>query len=104
VEVDVAFTLQIVQSAVTELQAFKPYYRRQIVSAIEAQLYDQPTVPTRHRKPLSVAEASFTFEPPLWELRVGDVRVFYDVDQQQRTVYIRAVRAKPPHAATEEVL
>jgi mRNA-degrading endonuclease RelE of RelBE toxin-antitoxin system len=79
-------------------------YRRQIVSAIEGQLYHQPTVPTRHHKPLSVDEASFAFEPPLWELRVGDVRVFYDVDQQQQTVYIRAVRAKPPHAATEEGL
>lgn len=99
-----AFTVRIVPSAVTELQAFKPFYRRRIAAAIEGQLYHQPMLPTRHRKPLSASEASFPFEPPLWELRVGDVRVFYDVDEQEQTVQIRAVRAKPPHATTEEVL
>jgi hypothetical protein len=48
--------------------------------------------------------ASFEFEPPLWELGVGAFGVFYDVDEAGQIVFIRAVREKPPHAETEDVL
>jgi len=100
----VAFNVQIVPSALSELAEIKAFYRRQIADAIDRQLPDQPTSPTHHRKPLLVTEASFEFNPPLWELRVGDFRVFYDVDEPNQTVYVRSVRAKPPHATTEDVL
>jgi mRNA-degrading endonuclease RelE of RelBE toxin-antitoxin system len=53
---------------------------------------------------LPVSEAPFAFDAPLWELRVGDFRVFYDVDEKTPTVYVRAVRDKPPHATSEEIL
>jgi mRNA-degrading endonuclease RelE of RelBE toxin-antitoxin system len=99
-----AFTVQIVPSALAELKAVKVFYRRQITQAIDEQLVHQPTVSTKNRKVLEVTQASFAFEPPLWELRVGDFRVFYDVDEVGQTVYVRAVRDKPPHATTEEVL
>ena len=72
------------------------------VDAIDEQLEQQPTAATRHRKVVQIAEASFAFDPPLWELRVGDYRVFYDVDEPGKTVYVRSVREKPPHAATEK--
>lgn len=75
-----AFTVQIVPSALQELQALKRFLRRRIVDSIDEQLQHQPTTSTRHRKVLQVTDASFAFEPPLWELRVGDFRVFYDVD------------------------
>jgi len=100
----VAFVIQIVPSALEELKGVKVFYRRQIADAIDEQLSNQPTGATRNRKVLAVSEASFAFEPPLWELRVGDFRVFYDVDEESQTVYVRAVRDKPPHATTEEVL
>lgn len=99
-----SYAIQVVPSALKELQAFKAYYQRQIVDAIDQQLPNQPNVPTRHRKPLTIAEASFAFDPPLWELRIGDIRVFYDVNESERIVFIRAVRAKPPHANTEDLL
>lgn len=41
---------------------------------------------------------------PVWELRVGEYRVFYDVDEATAIVYIRAIRHKPPHKTTEEIL
>lgn len=41
---------------------------------------------------------------PVWELRIGEYRVFYDVDQAGATVAIRAIRHKPPHKTTEEIL
>jgi len=103
-EVDVAFAVEIMPSALKELQAIKVFHRREITQAIDEQLCHQATTPTRHRKILEVTEASFAFDPPLWELRIGDFRVFYDVAEQSQTVYVRAVREKPPHATTEEIL
>ena len=41
---------------------------------------------------------------PVWELRVGEYRVFYDVDDTEHVVTVRAIRHKPPHATTEEIL
>jgi mRNA-degrading endonuclease RelE of RelBE toxin-antitoxin system len=46
----------------------------------------------------------WTAEPPIWELRVGEYRVFYDVSPEAKVVYVRAVRRKPPHRTTEEIL
>ena len=40
----------------------------------------------------------------LAELRVGEYRVFYDVDDTERLVTVRTIRRKPPHATTEEIL
>lgn len=99
-----SFDVQIVPSAVEELKAIQVFYRRQIATAIEAQLMHQPTVATKHRKRLQNVEPSFEYEPPLWELRVGEFRVFYDVDEASASVFVRAIREKPPHAATERVL
>ena len=99
-----AFTVEIMPSALKELQAIKIFYRREIAQAIDEQLHHQATTPTRHRKILQVTDASFAIDPPLWELRIGDFRVFYDVAEQSQTVYVRAIREKPPHAMTEEVL
>lgn len=47
--------------------------RTTVLAAVERQLLHQPMVETRHRKPLR--------PNPLapWELRVGSLRVFYEV-------------------------
>jgi mRNA-degrading endonuclease RelE of RelBE toxin-antitoxin system len=41
---------------------------------------------------------------PVWELRVGEYRIFYDVDEVASVVIVRTIRHKPPHKATEEIL
>jgi mRNA-degrading endonuclease RelE of RelBE toxin-antitoxin system len=97
------FAIQIVPSALAELKAIPVFYRRQITEAIDEQLPHQPTTPTRNRKLLQGLQPSFECEPPIWELRVGSYRVFYDVDEDSQTVYVRAVRDKPPQAKTEEI-
>ena len=43
-------------------------------------------------------------EPPIWELRVGEYRAFYDVDEGESNVFVRPIRHKPPHKRTEEIL
>jgi mRNA-degrading endonuclease RelE of RelBE toxin-antitoxin system len=102
--VEVPFSVQIMPSALGELKAIHVFYRRQITQAIRNQLIHQPTVKTRNRKLIVAPRPSFECEPPLWELRVGSYRVFYDVDEAAQVVFIRAVREKPPHADTEDVL
>lgn len=42
--------------------------------------------------------------PPIWELRVGEFRVFYDVDEPSNMVYVRAVKRKLAGQRTEEIL
>ena len=98
------FELIVAPSAVREMNEFKPFVRRQIRDSIVQQLPYEPTKPARNRKILSVEDASFDFSPPLWELRIGDYRVFYDVDLDEEVVYVRSVRLKPPHHTTDEVL
>jgi len=41
---------------------------------------------------------------PIWELRVGEYRVFYDVSLTESIVYVRAVRNKPRETKTEDIL
>jgi len=43
-------------------------------------------------------------QEPVWELRIGEHRVFYDVDEPARRVLVRAIRRKPPQRTTEEIL
>jgi hypothetical protein len=66
-EVVVAFSVQIMPSALDELKGIKVFDRRKIADAIDEQLLHQATVPTRNRKVLPVSDASFAFEPPLWD-------------------------------------
>ena len=63
--------------------------RALLLTAIEAQLLHEPLVETRNRKRLR--------PNPLapWELRVGDLRVFYEVAEGEgKKVYILAVGEK----------
>ena len=98
-----AFSVKIVPSALEELKEIRVFDRRKIARAIEDQLTSQPTAETRNRKLLlPELQPSFPCEPPLWELRVGDFRVFYDVEED--TVFVRAIRPKPPHQTTDKTI
>lgn len=91
-------------SVTADLNQMKVFLRRQILDSVDEQLSHVPTMPTRRRKSLHGLVPPFEADPPIWELRVGEYRVFYDVDKIERIVYVRAVRHKPPHTTTEEIL
>lgn len=74
------------------------------MTAMEEQLSREPTRETRNRKLLPGLEPPFDATPPVWELRVGAYRVFYDVNVSERTVYVRAIRRKPAHKTTKDIL
>jgi mRNA-degrading endonuclease RelE of RelBE toxin-antitoxin system len=90
--------------AIEELESLRAFDQRRIVAEIREQLGDQPGVPTRRRKCLIDLTPSFEHELPVWELRVGAFRVFYDVAEEERQVHIRAVRRKEPRQQTEEIV
>ena len=84
-----------------ELRSIKPFYREPILESIRQQLTNDAEVKTKNRRPLNGILANFEFVEPLWELRVGEYRVFYDIDIEYVT--IRAVRRKLPEQTTTEV-
>ena len=87
-----------------DLNGLKVFLQRQILDSVDEHLSHVPTRETRKRKILHGLVPPFEADPPIWELRVGEYRVFYDVDEVERIVYVRAVRHKPPHKTTEEIL
>ena len=99
-----AYEIYIAQPARAELKETRVFDRRRIVDEIKTQLAHEPTVSTRHRKCLGSASPEFEHVLPVWELRVGDFRVFYDVDDDVNAVFVRAVRRKEPDQTTDEVI
>jgi mRNA-degrading endonuclease RelE of RelBE toxin-antitoxin system len=75
-----------------------------LLDAIEIQLRHEPSVRTRNRKLILNLIPPWVAETPIWELRVGKYRVFYDVSEDDRAVYVRAIREKPPGKTTREIL
>ncbi len=62
-----------------------------------------PADPTTRKKMLTGIQPPWNALRPVWQLRVGDFRVFYDVDTRSRRVVVRAVRRKG-RKTTEEIL
>ena len=80
------------------------FHRNRILDAIEIQLTNTPDAPTKNRKLLDSLITPWETVPPIWELRVGEYRVFYDVSEEEKVVYIRAIRRKPRGKRTEDIL
>ena len=99
-----AFQIDVAEDAAAEIVALPAFIRKQVVEAIEAQLSHQPNVPTRNRKLLRGLVPPWEHLAATWEIRVGEYRVFYDVDEAAAVVHIRTVRHKPPHRTTGDIL
>ena len=84
-----AYNIEFAESVKAHLEGLTANQRATVLTRIEAQLTDQPLVETRHRKPLRPNPVA------PWELRVGQMRVFYDVSEgPPATVRILAVGVK----------
>jgi mRNA-degrading endonuclease RelE of RelBE toxin-antitoxin system len=60
-----------------------------VLDAVDRHLGHQPNVETRRRKPMRPNPVA------PWELRIGNLRVYYDIEGEPETVvYIRAVGVK----------
>jgi len=79
------FKVEFTASALEDLNFFKPYEQNPILDAVEQQLPHEPLTPTRHRKELRPNPLA------TWELQAGKYRVFYDVEQEDQVVRVKAV-------------
>jgi mRNA-degrading endonuclease RelE of RelBE toxin-antitoxin system len=98
------YGIEYAESVSDDLDALTTRDRKRILDKIEEQLQYNPTQETRNKKILPGLKPPWEHDEPVWELRVGKYRVFYDVDEDGGQVFVRAVRKKPPHQATEQIL
>ena len=98
-----AYEIRLHGSATSDMSSLRVYDQQRIGQEVATQLGHQPTVTTRNRKCLRGFVPSFEHVPPIWELRVGEFRVFYDVDEAAQVVNVRAVRRKAPGQKTEDI-
>ena len=72
-----------------QLSALTARDRVIVLDAVDEQLAHEPTAETRNRKPLRPNPIA------PWELRIGDLRVYYDVEAApEPIVHVRAVGIK----------
>jgi mRNA-degrading endonuclease RelE of RelBE toxin-antitoxin system len=82
------FEIQFTSDAVDDLKEFGKFEQRTIFGQISAQLSYEPVTDTRNRKKLRPNEVAE------YELRIGKFRIFYDVDEETKTVKIEAIGYK----------
>lgn len=98
------YTIEYTEGVAGDLADLRAYERAQILDRIEEQLTHEPTRQTRNKKILMGLVPPWEYVEPVGELRVGRYRVFYDVDEASVVVAVRAIRYKPPHKTTGEIL
>ena len=98
------FEIRFAEGVEEDLRKIRIYYRNQILDAIEEQLAREPDIRTRNRKLLENLIPPWQNVASIWELRVGEYRIFYDVSPTEPVVYVRAVRRKRRGTKTEDIL
>jgi mRNA-degrading endonuclease RelE of RelBE toxin-antitoxin system len=100
---DTVFRILYEEAAEDDLRHFRAYDARRILDEVDAQLTKEPLIPNRRKKVLEGLVPPWDKVRPVWQLRIGDFRVFYDVDEERQAVIVRAIRRKGAKA-TEEIL
>ena len=97
------FALRFSRGALDDLKRLRAHDRARVVAEIERHLTEHPKQPSRNRKELMALVPSWEHVPAVWELRVGEHRVFYDVNVEARLVIVRALRRKS-RSTTKEIV
>ena len=83
------YEIEITEAAESDLDRIHAFHRGEILDAIDAYLRHEPTRESRARiKRLELLDS------PAYRLRVGDYRVFYDVDEISGEVVVLRVLSK----------
>ena len=83
------YRIEYSPEAEDHLRALTARQQRIVLDTVDRQLSFQPMMETRRRKPMRPNPVA------PWELRIGDLRVYYDVEEEpQAVVYVRAVGIK----------
>ena len=86
------YDIEYTETAIQDLRWFTKREQNVIMDGIERRLRHEPTVATRHRKRLRPNSTA------RWELRLGDLRVLYDVETQVQIVEIIRIGEKRGNA------
>jgi mRNA-degrading endonuclease RelE of RelBE toxin-antitoxin system len=82
------FQIKMTAGAESDMRWFTAYARRIILDGLETHLRHQPAQGSRQLKALRPNPVAG------WELRLGDYRVLYDVDEVERVVTVQVVGEK----------
>ena len=83
------YLIEYSPAAEEHLRALTARQRTTVFDSINRQLSVQPSVETRNRKPMRPNPIA------PWELRIGNLRVYYDIEEQpKRRVTVLAVGKK----------
>lgn len=83
------YEIEITEEAESNLDGIRAFYREEILDAIEDNLRYEPTRESRSRiKRLELLDS------PAYRLRVGEYRIFYDVDEVVGEVAVLRVMSK----------
>lgn len=84
-----SYYVEYTDAAIEHLKCLTTRQQRTVLDAVDEQLQYEPLVETRNRKPMESNSLA------TWELRIGNLRVYYDVeDDLVKVVYIQAVGVK----------
>ncbi len=83
-----AYYIQLKPSAEDDLNYYSRYARNIIVKAIFAYLQTEATIPSRKKKRLRPNPIA------PWELKIGEYRVFYEVEEENQIINILAIGHK----------
>ena len=70
--------------------------------AINTRLREEPTNASRNRKRLEGRFPGYR-DDTVWEVRTGNLRIFYDVDVAGAVVRVHAIKRKPGETMTGEI-
>ena len=88
------FTILYDEAAGDDLRALRVYEVRRVVDEVDRQLMKEPMKSSRRKTLLAGLIPPWDAVRPVWQLRIGDFRVFYDVDEERQEVIVRAIRRK----------
>ena len=84
-----AFRIEYTPEAMGHLAGLTAHQSALVLDEVERKLKHQPTLPTRNRKLLRANAIA------PWELRIGELRVYFDVEESPAAVVtVRAVGLK----------
>lgn len=84
-----SFRIEYSPDAEHHLRVLTVRQQAMVMDAVDKQLLHQPAVETRNRKPMRPNPVA------PWELRIGNLRVYYDVEEQpEAVVHVLAVGIK----------
>ena len=84
-----SYQIEYADAAIEDLKFLTTRQQRTVLDTVDEQLKYEPLVETRNRKPMEPNSLA------TWELRIGNLRVYYDVEENTvSVVYIQAVGVK----------